>query len=83
MAVKELVVALSMIVAASPVSAAQPETTTEASAPAADPSARYCLRAEVTGTRIESIVCLTREEWAEGDVDVDKEWAENGVRVLA
>ena len=82
MAYKELIAALGMIVAASPVSASQPETTTEAGAPAAPPEARYCLRAEVTGTRIESVVCLTREEWAEGDVDVDKEWAEEGVKVI-
>lgn len=83
MACKELVVALSMIVATSPVSAALPEPTREA-APAADPGARYCLRVEpVTGTRIETIQCNTREEWAQLEVDVDKEWADNGVRVIA
>jgi len=82
MACKELIAALSMIVAASAASAGQPETTADAGAPEAPPEARYCLRAEVTGTRIESVVCLTREEWAEGDVDVDKEWAEDGVKVI-
>lgn len=84
MAFKEMVAALSMIVAASPgLASVQTEPAPEAGAPTAPAGARYCLRTEVTGTRIESVVCLTREEWADGDVDVDKEWAENGVKVLA
>ncbi len=83
MAYKEIVVALSMIVATSPVSAALPEPTREAT-PEAGPGARYCLRVEpVTGTRIETIQCNTREEWAQLEVDVDKEWADNGVKVIA
>ena len=83
MAYKELIVALSMIVAASPVSAALPQPTREP-APTADANARYCLRVEpVTGSRIETIECNTREEWAQLDVDVDQEWADNGVRVIA
>jgi hypothetical protein len=36
-----------------------------------------------TGSRIETIQCRTREDWAELDVDVDQEWAQNGVRVIA
>lgn len=81
MAHKKLIVALTMIVAASPVSAALPQPTREP-APTADASARYCLRVEpVTGSRIETIECNTRDEWAQLDVDVDQEWAENGVRV--
>lgn len=84
MAFKELIAALSMIVATSPgLASVQTEQAPGAGAPAAPAGARYCLRTEVTGTRIGSVMCLTREEWAEGDVDVDKEWAENGVRVLA
>jgi len=82
-----LVVALSMIVIASPVSAAraaQPEAIPEAGAPSAAVDAEYCLRVEpVTGTRLETIRCETREGWAQLDVDVDKEWADNGVRVLS
>jgi hypothetical protein len=31
---------------------------------------------------METIQCRTRDEWAALDVDVDREWAENGVRVL-
>ena len=62
---KEIIASLSMIVATSPISAAQPEPTPQMGAPTAAPDARYCLRVEaVTG------------------VDVDKDWAEEGVRVI-
>jgi uncharacterized protein YjhX (UPF0386 family) len=37
----------------------------------------------VTGSRIETIQCRTRDEWADLDVNVDREWALNGVRVIA
>lgn len=77
----EWIAALSVVVAAS--SATQPEAMPGAGAPEAPPSALYCLRTEpITGTRLGAIACLTREEWAEGDVDVDKEWATDGVRVI-
>lgn len=88
MARREFIVALGMFVAASPVSAAtsQPDPGMDAptaGAPSAPPEARYCLRVEPqTGSRIESVECWTREEWADADVDVDKEWAQEGVRVL-
>jgi hypothetical protein len=36
----------------------------------------------VTGSRIETIQCKTREDWARLDLDVDQEWAQNGVRVI-
>jgi len=36
----------------------------------------------ITGTRIESIRCDTREGWALMEIDVDKEWAKEGVRVI-
>lgn len=75
----ELLVALSMVAAALP-SAANPGA---AGAPAGSPTTRYCLRVEpVTGSRIETIQCRTREEWAQLDLNVDQEWAENGVRVI-
>ncbi len=84
MAYKESIVALAMIIAASPVSAALPAPIGEASPPAESPNARYCLRVDpTTGSRMETIQCRTREEWAQLDVDVDKEWADNGVRVIA
>jgi catabolite regulation protein CreA len=82
MAHKILLVALSMIAAGSPVSASQIEEVPTV-APAAGPDARYCLRIEaITGSRIERVRCWTREEWAANDVDVDAEWAEEGVRVI-
>jgi hypothetical protein len=84
MAHKELVLALGMIVAASPASATLPIPAHEASAPAAAPGAKYCLRVDpATGSRIETIRCETRDGWAALEVDVDKEWADNGVRVIA
>lgn len=83
MAYKELIASLSMIVAASPISAAQHERIPETGAPTAAADARYCMRIEaITGSRLEEVKCWTREEWAELGVDVDKEWAEEGVRVI-
>jgi len=83
MAHKELVVVLSMIVAASPLSAAKPEPAPTTGAPAGTEETRYCLRVEaVTGTRLETVRCWTREEWAAKDVDVDKEWAKEGVKII-
>ena len=83
MALKLSAIALSLIVvAASPLSAAQPETDARAGAPAASPDAKYCLRVDpFTGSRIETIQCWTRQQWADQGVDVDKEWAKEGVAV--
>lgn len=53
-------------------------------APPGTPITRYCLRVDpIIGTRVETIQCRTREDWAALEVDVDQEWAENGVRVIA
>jgi hypothetical protein len=84
MAHKKLILALSMIVTASPVVASQMESEPAPStAPAGGPDTRYCMRVEPqTGSRIESIECWTREEWAAGGVDVDHDWPKEGVRVL-
>jgi hypothetical protein len=82
MAHKALIVAFGAMFAASPVAATQPEPT-PAAAPAAGPDARYCLRIEITGSRIEKVRCWTREKWAEEEVDVDREWAREGVAVLS
>ena len=72
-----------MIVAVSPVLAQPAEQDTVTGAPEAGPDARYCLRVEpVTGTRVERIRCWTREQWAGLGVDVDEEWAREGVRVI-
>jgi hypothetical protein len=77
-----LVVALGMIAA----TAALPPTGNMGTtgAPPGTATTRYCLRVDPpTGSRIETIQCRTREDWADLDVDVDQEWAANGVRVLA
>lgn len=82
MAQTALIAALGAIVATS-AAAAQPEQVPGAGAPAAPPDALYCLKTEpVTGTRLEDVQCWTREEWAEQDVDLDKEWAKEGVSVI-
>jgi hypothetical protein len=76
------VVALSMAVATLPIptNTGSPPTP----APAGTAHTRYCLRVDPpTGSRIETIQCRTRDEWAELDVNVDEEWAQNGVRVIA
>jgi hypothetical protein len=77
------VFALGLLIMASPLAASQTEVAPTFGAPPAGPEARYCLRVEpITGTRIGGIRCLTREEWADGDVDVDEVWARDGVRVV-
>jgi hypothetical protein len=79
---KESIVLLTMVVAAMlPLPAAIPGTT---GAPVGAENTRYCLRVDpITGSRIETIQCKTRDEWAQLDVDVDQEWAANGVGVVA
>jgi uncharacterized protein YjhX (UPF0386 family) len=36
----------------------------------------------ITGSRVEPVRCWTRQMWAEQGVDVDKDWAKEGVAVL-
>jgi hypothetical protein len=75
------IAALSLAMAALPTPAGNSGTT---GAPEGGPTARYCLRVDpVIGSRIETVQCMTRAEWADIDVDVDVEWAQNGVRVIA
>jgi hypothetical protein len=81
MAHKRWILALGLIVA-SPLSA-QPQPTPP-TAPAGTPTTRYCMKVEaVTGTRIETVECWTRDEWAAQGVDVDKDWPKEGVAVEA
>ena len=79
---KELLFALTMIAAASPGSATQVEPALIAAAPAAGPAAKYCLKIEITGSRVEEVKCWTRAKWAAEEVDVDEEWAEEGVAII-
>ena len=87
MAYKIFAVALTMIATmiptASPASVIQADRNVEASAPAASADAKYCLWVEpITGSRIEAVRCETRDGWARLEIDVDKEWAREGVRVI-
>jgi hypothetical protein len=83
MAHKDLAVALSMVVATSPVSATNPEPIPATVAPTAGEGAKYCLHVEyVTGSRVETVQCWTRQEWVEQEVDLDQEWAKEGVAVI-
>jgi len=86
MAYKAALVALSMIAVASPVTASQPEPAVpgaDEGAPPGPADARYCLRVDpVIGSRIANVLCETREQWAMLEVDLDKEWAKEGVRVI-
>lgn len=79
---RKLILALGLIATAAPLSA----TAYPAQGPippAGTPDTKYCLRVEpITGSLIGGIKCLTREEWAEGDVDVDEVWARDGVRTI-
>ena len=78
-----IAMALGLMVAASPLSAASPESDPTAGAPTAGPDARYCLRVEpFTGSHVERIKCWTRQQWADQGVDVDKEWPREGVNVI-
>ena len=87
MAHKALLVALSLIAFASTVAATQTEAELQPlpanPAPPGGPDTRYCMHIEaVTGSRIENVVCWTRAEWADQGVDVDQDWAKEGVRVI-
>ena len=81
MAFPALIFALSL--AAAVQRPASDRGTAPSAAPEAPPTARYCLRVDpVVGSRMETIRCETRADWAALDVDVDKEWAMWGVRVV-
>ena len=62
---------------------ASPSNDVPEGAPAASPNALYCLRIEPEiGSRLETVQCFTREQWAGFEVDLDKDWATDGVRVI-
>ena len=80
MAVNELIVAMSLIASASQT----PANPASAGAPPGTPETRYCLRVDpLVGSRVETIQCKTRDEWAALEIDVDQEWSENGVRTIS
>jgi hypothetical protein len=52
-------------------------------APAGGPQTLYCMHVDpVTGSLVQTVQCWTREEWAQQGVNVDKEWAKNGVKII-
>jgi hypothetical protein len=81
MAPKAWIVALALMAAASPISATSPDPVAP-TAPPGTPETEYCMKVDpATGSRIETIKCWTREQWAEQGVDVDKEWPREGVSI--
>lgn len=79
---RRLIIALGMIATASPVSATIQDPQ-PAGVPTGTPETRYCMHIEaVTGSRIEKLKCWTRDEWAQHDVDLDKDWPKEGVRTI-
>ena len=61
-----------------------PASPVMAQAPAGGPDTRYCMKVEpFTGSRVERTLCMTRSEWERQGVDIDADWPEEGVRVIA
>lgn len=81
MALKQTMIALAALIAsAKPLPAEPPQPI---GAPPGTAATRYCMRVgPLTGNLAEIIECWTREEWAEQGVDVDREWAKEGVRTI-
>ena len=70
------------LLAASPASATIQDTEW-VGAPEGTAATKYCMHIEaITGSRIEEVKCWTRAEWAERGVDVDVDWAKEGVRTV-
>lgn len=83
MALKATFIAIGLAVIASPVSASVQDPGMALTAPAGTPETLYCMRIEaITGSRLEKTKCWTRQEWAEQGVDVDHDWAKEGVRTI-
>ena len=78
----ELLIALSLVAGTSQTPMDHPASVR--GAPVGTEETRYCLRVDpLPGSRMETVRCKTRDEWARLEIDVDQEWAENGVRVIA
>ena len=77
MARTKLLLAFAALMAAPTLASAQSEP-----APAGTADTRYCMRIDLTGNLVEPVRCWTRDEWADQGVDVDKEWASEGIRTI-
>ena len=83
MATRKIVLALSLIAAAAPMPAIAADRARPETAPPGTADTRYCMKVEpMTGSRVERVMCWTREHWTEQGVDVDKDWPKEGVRVI-
>ena len=75
--------AAALLAALSAVSAVHARPAPEPLDQSGNPDTRYCMRvAPLTGSRIETVRCWTRQEWADQGVDLAKEWPREGVRIL-
>ena len=74
--------AFGLIATASPL-AAERHAPPGTPAPAGTPETKYCMHIEaITGSRLEPVRCWTRAEWADRGVDVDQDWAKEGVTTI-
>jgi len=80
---KPIALSLAALLAATASAAAAAADAPASAAPAGTAATRYCMKVEaVTGTRHERTECWTRAEWSAQGVDVDRDWAEEGVRTI-
>lgn len=78
-----LALALGLMAAAAPLSAANPDRERATAAPAGTAQTRYCMRVgPLTGSRLEQVECWTRAQWWAQGVDVNQDWPEEGVRTI-
>ena len=78
MAHKHLIVVLGLVVGA-PLSASVHDNPA-GDTPTASANGKFCLKVEpLTGSKVETVQCMTREEWDAQGVDLDREWAKEGV----
>jgi hypothetical protein len=81
MRLKTIVLAIALT--ASPGLSAAQAPQAPAGAPPGGPQTRYCLHVgPVTGSLVQTVQCWTREQWAQEGVDIDREWAREGVGVI-
>lgn len=83
MAYPSILAAIAVITATSTAAASTADPTT-APSPSDSAWTRYCMKVEpITGSRVETVECWTRAEWTEQGVDLDKDWAKEGVSIIA
>ena len=83
MALRQSALFFATVIAASAASASIQDMPPGAGAPPGDSDTLYCMWIEpIIGSRIEEVKCWTREEWAQNEVDVDAEWAKEGVAII-